>query len=472
MATTQKLQFVIDAENKSEQALRSVSGSLENIQDRVEKLQPTFKKMATVGAAAFAGVSAIAVSAFKASADAAAQMELATNTLNNTLENMSAKGLNKIQQSVGEGVDIFEAMRLKMVEAGKAAVDMAFDDETAATAYSKLFQITGDATKSQEELNLAMDLARFSGRDLESATDALIKVHAGGTRVLKEFGIEVKEGTSATEAFRLVQEKTAGSAQTFADSAAGGMARVQIQMDNLQETIGDALAPAFGKLFAALTPLIESFAAWAEQHPDLLAKILLVVGAIALLVTGIGALGLILPAIITTLGVLGTVLAFIAANPITLVVAGIAFLVYQFVKLVQATGSVSAAFKAMGDVLKDWWNATGQWVLDKINMLIDAFNRLSIVQSAKNAASAVGNFFTGRAVGGPVSGGTPYLVGEHGPEMFTPNTAGRISTNSSLMGMGGGLTINISGNSFMGADDMAEQVGDKIMRILKQNVRL
>lgn len=32
----------------------------------------------------------------------------------------------------------------------------------------------------------------------------------------------------------------------------------------------------------------------------------------------------------------------------------------------------------------------------------------------------------GRATGGPVSPGTPYLVGERGPEMFVPTSAGRV----------------------------------------------
>jgi hypothetical protein len=38
----------------------------------------------------------------------------------------------------------------------------------------------------------------------------------------------------------------------------------------------------------------------------------------------------------------------------------------------------------------------------------------------------------GRAVGGPVQGRTPYLVGERGPELFVPNTAGNIVPNHQL----------------------------------------
>lgn len=470
MAQTQKLQFIIEAENRADQALKSVSGSLDKMQGKLDELQPTFKKMATIGGAAFTAISAVAVSAFKASADAAAQMDIATNTLNNTLENMSAGGLNKIQREVGLGVDIFDAMRQKMVEAGQAAVQMAFDDEAASNAYARLFQVTGDATMAQQELNLAMDLARFSGRDLESATDALMKVHAGGTRVLTEFGIKVKDGTSAMEALKIVQEQTAGSAQTFANSAAGGMERLQIQMDNLQETVGDALAPAFQKLLTAVTPLIESFADWAEKNPDLLAKIILVAGGITALIAVVGTLGLALPVLISALSSLGTVLAFIAANPIVIIIAAIVGLIGYFVYLVQKTGSVKGAFEDLGKTIAGWWAAIGgEWLMQKIQGLIDAFNRLSIVQGAKAAVSGLTNFVTGRAIGGPVSSGQSYMVGENGPELFTPLSAGRISPNGSV---GGAINITITGNSFMGTDDMAEQVGDKIMKILKQNIKM
>ena len=46
----------------------------------------------------------------------------------------------------------------------------------------------------------------------------------------------------------------------------------------------------------------------------------------------------------------------------------------------------------------------------------------------------------GRAVGGPVSAFTPYIVGERGPEVFTPTVSGHITPNDSI----GGDTYNIT----------------------------
>ena len=39
-----------------------------------------------------------------------------------------------------------------------------------------------------------------------------------------------------------------------------------------------------------------------------------------------------------------------------------------------------------------------------------------------------------REFGGPVSNGKSYLVGERGPEIFTPNSAGSITSNKDMNG--------------------------------------
>ena len=59
-----------------------------------------------------------------------------------------------------------------------------------------------------------------------------------------------------------------------------------------------------------------------------------------------------------------------------------------------------------------------------------------------------GGFLGGlfRASGGPVTGGKSYMVGENGPEMFTPSGNGRIARNNGDSG-GGGLTVNFNINA-------------------------
>ena len=61
-------------------------------------------------------------------------------------------------------------------------------------------------------------------------------------------------------------------------------------------------------------------------------------------------------------------------------------------------------------------------------------------------ASLLGGLF--KAEGGPVSAGSPYIVGEKGPEMFIPNSSGSIMPNDMLgsSSMGGGDDINVTFN--------------------------
>ena len=55
--------------------------------------------------------------------------------------------------------------------------------------------------------------------------------------------------------------------------------------------------------------------------------------------------------------------------------------------------------------------------------------------------------YAGKAAGGPVSGGRPYVVGEKGPEMFTPKSSGTITPNNKIGGSTNiNITINIDGS--------------------------
>ena len=58
--------------------------------------------------------------------------------------------------------------------------------------------------------------------------------------------------------------------------------------------------------------------------------------------------------------------------------------------------------------------------------------------SSKSISTGV---LTGKAIGGPVEAGSPYVVGERGPEMFVPNQKGAIIPNNK-MGGGGGVVVN------------------------------
>jgi len=86
---------------------------------------------------------------------------------------------------------------------------------------------------------------------------------------------------------------------------------------------------------------------------------------------------------------------------------------------------------------------------DLVANFLKGIAKMIIQQTIFNAiaGSSFGSFFGfgARALGGPVQSGKTYLVGERGPELFTPNGSGRITANDRLNG--GNTTINIINNS-------------------------
>jgi TP901 family phage tail tape measure protein len=86
----------------------------------------------------------------------------------------------------------------------------------------------------------------------------------------------------------------------------------------------------------------------------------------------------------------------------------------------------------------------------------------------------------GRRMGGPVAAGSPYIVGEAGPELFVPTLPGRIVPNhditGSMTGRGGGVSmasggsvINLTVNAGMGTQ--GAEVGRQIVDALKSYER-
>jgi len=70
----------------------------------------------------------------------------------------------------------------------------------------------------------------------------------------------------------------------------------------------------------------------------------------------------------------------------------------------------------------------------------------------------------GKASGGPVSGGTPYMVGEQGPELFIPQGSGNIVPNGQ-MGSSGGRTTIINNISAIDAKGVAQLFAENRMTL-------
>ena len=119
--------------------------------------------------------------------------------------------------------------------------------------------------------------------------------------------------------------------------------------------------------------------------------------------------------------------------------------------------SVSDAFKGMltgamswkdgmrsiiGSVIEQLWKL---FVVQKIvGLVTGALGGAAKVPTTGGFGSGTTAALTGRAIGGSVTGNTPYMVGERGPELFVPGGNGTIIPNQNMRGSGGGSSFNIT----------------------------
>jgi len=124
------------------------------------------------------------------------------------------------------------------------------------------------------------------------------------------------------------------------------------------------------------------------------------------------------------------------------------------------------------------WQESLAGALNMMAMTLVRFGLTSLADMGDPTGQGVGllSILTGRfgkrAAGGPVSAGSPYLVGERGPELFMPRTSGSIYPNDA-MGMGGAnIVVNVdAGGSNVGGDPgQANQLGKAIGIAVQQEL--
>ena len=82
----------------------------------------------------------------------------------------------------------------------------------------------------------------------------------------------------------------------------------------------------------------------------------------------------------------------------------------------------------------------------------------------------LGGIFGKKSMGGPVSRGKSYLVGERGPEIFTPNTSGGITSNNAMGGVNINVNVDASGSEVEGSDSKGNELGQQIAIAIQSEI--
>lgn len=120
---------------------------------------------------------------------------------------------------------------------------------------------------------------------------------------------------------------------------------------------------------------------------------------------------------------------------------------------VDSTTSLADAATKMLDSLID------QMLQLATNMMLFGNLTGTLTQGSGVLGSIFGGFM---ANGGTVSGGTSYIVGEKGPELFTPGRSGSITPNDALGGTNVMVNVDASGSNVQGNGQAAGALGSAI----------
>lgn len=347
----------------------------------------------------------------------------------------------------------------------------------------------------------------------EALQGALALTGQGANQFLTDFSQGI---TGATAAAQEIQNETAGWEQFTS------------QLQRLAITVGDTLAPTLLNLLNNnIIPLVNRVSEWIAQNPQLASTIAMVTGAlviagpIIMFVGGvIAAIGGIVSGVTAVIGFLTPVVTG-AAAAFTLAGGGVTGLGAAVYAVLGPFGIMIGAVA----LLVAWMNSREGGLIGSLNdartsalMLaaigLSAINRAattarqmitllvanlqsavttaqqlrdiatlgtaSALNTASTTAQQLGTLIANpgatlnaiinggqRASGGPVTAGRQYLVGEQGPELFTPSTSGNISSNrdtQTAMAGAGGDTFNIGTIVANDPEDFMRQLQERRRR--------
>jgi hypothetical protein len=352
----------------------------------------------------------------------------------------------------------------------------------------RLVKSTKDVKEAQDLQKLAMDIAAGTGKDLAAVTEALAKAHDGNFGALKKLGggidesiIKSKDFDAATAALAKTFE---GQASVQAETFQGKMDRLGIAFDEAKETVGgyvlDALTPLIDGFVNKGIPAITDFAnSLGEKLGPAFAQIFKFIRDDLLpifktwwkflyeeVVPAIGAvIGPVLQGLKDAFDKIKKALNDNSEELKPLL--ELSKKLWEFIRTYLAPllgGAFKGALEGISTLVATLITGFSDLVgfmskaYDQAKRVVDLINNnKDLFGSSAGVLPFVIAKIAGKATGGPVTGGTPYIVGENGPELFTPSGNGFITPNNRLGGSSGN-TFNITVNGAIDSEGTARSI--------------
>lgn len=129
-----------------------------------------------------------------------------------------------------------------------------------------------------------------------------------------------------------------------------------------------------------------------------------------------------------------------------------------------AVEGVKGFFRGLGSFVSGIWSGIGSGLKSALNALIRVAN--GAISGVNHITGVVGipaiPSIPYLAKGGTAQAGQSYLVGERGPELFTPGQTGRVTSNAQTMGGAQEITLNL---------DLGEGIRQRVQIAIDENGR-
>ena len=335
-----KLEFAIIASDAASRVFERVGENAEKMGDKAKESDSKFSKFGM----ALAGGATLAAGALAKGAEMVGEWvsEAAKD------KQSEATLAQQLKASTGATNDQIEAVEKYIT---KTALATGVTRDELRPAFQNLARATGSTTKAQHLMNESMNVAAATHQSLQTITLALGRAYDGQVGGLSRLGIATKDAQGKTLSFKQIQaeldKQFGGQAAAAANTYEGRMARLKEQISETEQGIGEKLLPILSNLAAwfmtKVVPALEKGAQIIAKglHPWLvrlekivvkfkpqfeqLGKVVAVVGAI--------------------LGWLQEHVLEALIGVITLVIAGIGYLIIGIEKI---TPRVIAVGKAIG----------------------------------------------------------------------------------------------------------------------------
>lgn len=230
---------------------------LSESKDSLQEISETSEESGNQISNAFIGVAAAITAAFSVEA-IKGFAEASVNAFIDA-EQASGRLRSNIVTLGGEGEAAFEAINKQADELAKKTL---FDDENIRDAASQLSAFGFSAEEIQKVIPGILDFAQAFNVDLATAINQVGPALDGVAGKLSKYGLNVSESASRTENLNSVLQFTAqyaGQAGAATATLAGQLVQKQKQIEELQESIGEKLVPAYLALGKAQLSIVSFF---------------------------------------------------------------------------------------------------------------------------------------------------------------------------------------------------------------------